>query len=760
MSRCIDEKIGKMLYAYELGILSDEDKQAMELHLIECEYCSKRANSFGDAARIIRHDKEFHEFVNSLAKRDEVDVGAEESVFGHKKDVKRRWVWALPLAAVVLLVLVLVDWEFSIHPRKEVKAGERRLTVLYFNNIYDPADTDHLGDIATHLIISNLIELKPLQITSGERLLSLYADLGYKKHQSLEVAELLAIAKKSSASWLLKGSILQDSPGIIITSELIDGATGNVIASQRVAGQSGEDIFAVVDRLSTAVKEEIPLITLKQESAGRPIAEKSTKSTEAYYHYLKGIEYKARNYSSEAIEEFEKALNYDSTLAMAYYYLAALKDPELIREAEKYSDKISRREKYHIDASFLLYKSDTASAILKLLELTKLYPNEAYAFWRLGKLYSFRNNIDSAIIFHEQAVDADKYYRNAYNDLAYLYEQAGNPEQSILAINRYIEIAPDEANPYDSRGDLYAIRGEQDKAIESYLKALDIKPDFYASREKLGHQYLFQQDYLRADSCYRILSESGDSFYGLSGQFWLVMSLVHRGDFNTVTGILDSLYTQRMLDGLYESAASDAFLESRIFTQLGLFDKAVEKIGNAVKVASTYDLSSISEYHMFNIEILAEAGLIDLARQQLGVLKTYLDENNKPEDTYWYARGSIEFHEDKFDQAIESLRRSQQQERYDVRYLLGRVYLANNQFSQAVKIFEGLLSEYTSERLSYSLRSIMAHYYLGRTYEESRWFGQAVEQYEIFLSYWEKADPQVPATADALERLKILRNIS
>ena len=67
MSRCVDKKYGDMLYPFELGLLTDEDRQAFEIHLIECAYCSERAAKFPAAARIIRDDREIHDHTRTLA---------------------------------------------------------------------------------------------------------------------------------------------------------------------------------------------------------------------------------------------------------------------------------------------------------------------------------------------------------------------------------------------------------------------------------------------------------------------------------------------------------------------------------------------------------------------------------------------------------------------------------------------------------------------------------------------------------------------
>jgi anti-sigma factor RsiW len=52
MSKCVDPKLEKMLHHYELGLLSDEDREAFELHLLDCEHCFGRVKKFQATAKL------------------------------------------------------------------------------------------------------------------------------------------------------------------------------------------------------------------------------------------------------------------------------------------------------------------------------------------------------------------------------------------------------------------------------------------------------------------------------------------------------------------------------------------------------------------------------------------------------------------------------------------------------------------------------------------------------------------------------------
>lgn len=754
MSNCTNKKLGDLLYAYELGMLSDDENRAFETHLIECSYCSRRAEKSSEATRFIRHDADIHSYVESLTERD-ADFGHEAKPQVLKKRwTKRIWSYVVPVAAVILLFLLLTDWDFYISPKKEARATENRLTILYLTNTADASDPDHLGDIATNLLITDLSESRYFRVTSSTRLQGILHVLGLDKTQSREGDKPMKIARESGAKWALTGEILKIEPAIIITSQLIDVATGDIMASQQATGQAGQDIFAVIDQLSWEIRKDLPLPGPARTEPDRSVAEYTTHSPDAYRHFLNGVEYKTRFYTVEAIKEFKKALEYDSTMAMAYYYLAELEDREFINKALKFSENASRRERGHIEASYALISENLTEAIALLERLTVDYPDDAYAYWRLGQTYRRQGQTDLAISYYEKAIAADPYYRDAYNSLAYAYDDIDDLEKSILAINKYIDIAPGEANPYDTRGDLLARHGELDKAIESYETALRINPEYYASLEKLGLQYLYRQAYDRADSCFRVLSERGSYVTRMHARFMLVATHLRQGKFACALSIIDSLIVADMEDHDSTNAAYHLSLKSRILVETGQFADAVVCARQSETVLPADSQSLKLSYQFGIVQTLAESGDIEAAKSEIEMLRKRLEEAEMPMTSYWFARGVIEFFDANFNRAIEAFRAdSQSVFGFLTPYMLARAYFENGQYDLAAEKFEFLLNDYGIERLKYAIPNVKIHYYLGRTFEESRWYKKAIEQYEAFLSLWKDADTQLDIITDAQERL-------
>jgi tetratricopeptide (TPR) repeat protein len=175
---------------------------------------------------------------------------------------------------------------------------------------------------------------------------------------------------------------------------------------------------------------------------------------------------------------------------------------------------------------------------------------------------------DEAIHCLSKAIERDSLYKEAYNVLAYAYNDVGDFDKSIWAINKYISLAPNEANPYDSRADLYAWNGKLDQAIESYKKALEIKPDFYMSEAKLGTMYPFKRDYARAESCFEELSSSNNKLFRSLGRLLLAFIPLYQGRFEDALKVLDDgIAADRMEQAEMEDNAYKHFIKAGIYEE-------------------------------------------------------------------------------------------------------------------------------------------------------------------------------------------------
>jgi serine/threonine protein kinase/Flp pilus assembly protein TadD len=667
---------------------------------------------------------------------------------------------------IALLFLILKPFEVKIDQQRKAIAQENSLAIMYFENVADPEDKDRIAQMITALLITDLSESQYMQVVSQQRLYDILKLLGKENLKVIDKTVASEVAQKAGVKWILTGNILQTKPNIVLTSDISEAATGRILATQRVSGKTGEDIFAVVDKLSPQIKNDLSLPEQAKKELDRPVADVTTHSQEAYRCYLEGLDYDNKFYSVEAERSYKKALELDSTLAMAYVRLAQLKTGEeekrLTTQAVKYLDKASQKERDYIKGWEAYVSGNYGDAIKGLQKIVERYPDDKEAFYTMGVIYWDKlGQYEEAVRYLNKAIEIDPLYKVAYNLLAYNYDELGDFEKSIWAINKYIDLAPDEPNPYDSRGELYAYNGKLDQAIESYKKALEIKPDFYMSLRKLGNLYLFKKDYVKAESCYKELSSCEDKATRSSGRLFLAVIPLYQGKFNKAIEILDDgISADRMeqVEGAWKGYKH--FLKATIYDERKNLDLALKEAEASMEIfikANPEDPVAGRDYFAY---LLAKSGNIAKGEEVARALKRDIEEKSKTMMyAYWLTSGRIELAKGNIKTAVNYFEQ-EETPYFPLRFFLAKTYLELGTLDKAVAVLEKALSRYDAPRLVALIYAVKAHYLLGLAYEKSGWNNKAIEQYEEFLEIWKDADPGIPEVEDAKERLQELRATS
>ena len=568
------EHLQHLLYAYELGILDEDESRKFELYLLENLDLLEEALQFDKAADLLRHDPDIRHIIHKLDTANRLTDQPEEkqsaSIWGN---IWSRVVPTILATAVILMILLVKDWHIDVRTSYEAYASENRVAVMYFDNLADPEDSLQLGKIAANLVITDLSESNFIQVVSSQRLFDLLKILGADSLSRIDLKTAARIAERAEAEWILMGSILQTEPNIIMTSELINRSTGNVIKAEKILGLAGENIFSLVDRLTQEIKSDLNLPMGAYHEANRKVAEITTAMPEAYRYYIKGQENYYKCYYDEAQEYFEKAVEIDSTMAMAYYYLVGLKDRKLITKAVQYADRAGKKEKAYIYVLKAALEGNLNEAVAELEKIIRQYPDEKAAYNLLGQYkYSLQLKREALDDFNK-ALEIDPLYARVYNVLSYVYDDLGDFEKSIWALNKYIELAPDEANPYNTRGIIYARNGMLEKAIESFHLALKIKPDYVPALSYLGVMNIYLERYQVADSIFNIIYSSEHKYSRSAGGLYRAYVSNYTGKFDEALKILEEGIKEDRQVGI--SGDYKHLMKARIYAERSQYDSAI-----------------------------------------------------------------------------------------------------------------------------------------------------------------------------------------
>jgi serine/threonine protein kinase/tetratricopeptide (TPR) repeat protein len=689
------------------------------------------------------------------------------TIYRMRKSIYRHRPVVLTIAVVIPVMIagMLLIFKPSVSPDQKAAAAENWLAIMYFENLVDRGDPQRLGEIVTSLLITDLSESQYMRVVSSQRLYDILKLKGKEGAKVLDEATSTEVATHAKAKWMLTGNILQVDPNFVINSQVADVRSGSIVASQRIAGEPGESIFTVVDKLAAEAKSDLSLPEKAHKEPDPQVADITTHSIEAYRYYIEGMENLYKYYGKEAKASFEKAVAYDSTFAMAYLRLLDWVVPgggkKLWREkAVLYSERASKKERLYIEAESAVFSRDWAKAIKGYETIIDLYPDEKRPYSKLGDLYigNRTRNLEKALENYSKVIEIDPLDGYGYNDLAYVYDDLGDFEKSIWAINEYIALTPDEANPYGTRGDLYAWNGKIDEAIESYKESLKRKPDF--SLVSLGHMYLFKQDYAQAETFYNqeLMGRADGSGRGWA-RYFLAQIPLYQGRWDRSLEVLNQGISADELVG-YQGWGYWWKLSSKaeVYAQKKDHERAITVYEKLLRgYEKNYPDKPVVWGSMY-VYFLVKQGDLSRATEVANVMTK--DTGNDSWE-YWACKGWIEQGSGNMDAACTSFEKAVEfwGKRFYLRYHLALAYLKAGRLADAVDEFERLLERFDGSRATNSISAVKAYYHLGVAYEQSGWYDRAIDQYEKFLDISKDADPGTEELEDARRRLAVLKEM-
>ena len=230
----------------------------------------------------------------------------------------RRRRWLLPAAAAsVALLLAAAAWMLA--HRVPPTANPPAVAVLYFENMTDSRDPGRLGPITGNLLVTSLAQSPGVDVLGTERVLDVLRRLG-RDGRALDRGMALEVARRAGAGRLVAGSILQVSPTLVMTAELVDAKSGRVLDAFRVEGEPGQTVFQVVDQIGRRLVSRLASPSEAERLAS--VSQRTSADLEAVRRYLDGLEHLTQGELKPASRAFQSAIERDSNFAQAQYQLA------------------------------------------------------------------------------------------------------------------------------------------------------------------------------------------------------------------------------------------------------------------------------------------------------------------------------------------------------------------------------------------------------------------------------------------------------
>ena len=152
------------------------------------------------------------------------------------------------------------------------------ICVLPFANMSDDPQQEYFSDGISEDIITDLSKVSALGVTARNTSFQF-------KGKSVDVPQ---VARQLKVSHILEGSVRKAGGRVRITSQLIDGASGEHVWAERY-DRDLNDIFALQDEISEAIVKALKLKLLPEEK--KAIETRGTDNVDAYNLFLMARQY-------------------------------------------------------------------------------------------------------------------------------------------------------------------------------------------------------------------------------------------------------------------------------------------------------------------------------------------------------------------------------------------------------------------------------------------------------------------------------------
>jgi serine/threonine protein kinase/tetratricopeptide (TPR) repeat protein len=693
------------------------------------------------------------------------------------------------LALLILGFFIIKSWmEGEVFASKPIP-----IAVITFENQTGDTTYNYLKKVIPNLLITDLEQSKYLQVTTWERLNDLLKQTGRKETEFIDEETGFELCRRDNIPALALGSVTKAGNVFVTDVKVLDVETKRLLKSVRSQGEGVESILRKqVDELGREIARGVGLTERKVETMPAQIADVTTQSMDAYNYFIRGREEYQKEYPLDAITFLEKALDLDSTFAMAYLYLGRSYDllgntraqKENYRKAKAFSAKASEKERLYIEASYAGEFDQNPQKQFEILKtLEESFPKEKYIYIPLGRYYQTQGLYDKAIEAINKALILDPNYGYALNQMAYTYAGLGNYRKAVETLEKYAAVNPGDANPFDSMGDMYFYMGDMDLAKAKYEEASSIKGYFY-SPYKIAYISALAEDYPAAleslDFLRMHMPRSNRDGGPLAWKSWVHYVMGERGQ--AMSDAAESRRAWSSMENRYFVALVDNL---RGWYLLGPkeYDRGLRLVEEATAVLigltdPSFKPNFLAGLALYRGIVALETAQYERAMQQMKVMEMQLPEvepSLKDHDLYLSTlfRGAVLLARGRIDSAIAVCKQARPSPPrslnpdelgiYSIvsiypplRDVLARAYVQKGRMPEAIAEYERL-SVFDPKGEGRLIICPEYHYSLAKLYEKVGSKEKAIIEYEKFLRIWKNADRGLSDRIDAIQRLAKLK---
>ncbi len=688
----------------------------------------------------------------------------------------------LKYAAIAAGAVVIVAAGFALIPRGSappeaptvtaitVADVKPSLAVLYFENLSGDENLDWLRTGLTDMLVTDLAQSPAIRVLGTDRLHQILEDIGAADDEMTSSDVVEAVASEGDVENVLLGSFARAGNQIRISARLQSAASGDILASETVAGEGEEAIFGLVDDLTKRIKSQFEMADeMMAADVDADITDVTTDSVAAYRAYAEGIRFHEQLRTEEAIPLLERAVEIDPDFAMALAKLAtaysnagdAEKSREYSERAMQHLDRVTDRERYYIEGRHYSLEQETIEESIAAYEKgVELYPDHTSARNNLAQQLMNLERFDEAIDHLEQLRSNKMQFPGTYASLANAYGMTGQLEEGLEVVRQYVEENPDTAAGFENLAAQLAWSGRRDEARRALDRAEALGRTLADTGGRRWQIAVLDGDFDEAERLTERMEESDDPRMRGSALFTATALALYEGDVDSAHEYLDEL------EGIAASRAQAFNARAALLLDTGDIDGA-EALAERMLAVSGDDFQIRLDALGTRAMATAVRSGVAAAAEDVEEVWTLVEEFQLPSRILFREerrfRGRLAYYAGDWGETIslitEVLERMPPRaqlgnsQRPAMHYMLGVAYFETGDHERAEQQFLLVLEQ--SGRVYEPVADVRTHWYLGQIHEARGDAAGAWQHYETFVEHWGSGDidrDRVDHAEDYLDR--------
>lgn len=267
------------------------------------------------------------------------------------------------------------------------------IAVLPFQVSGDDLDVYREGMV--DLMAANLDGLSEYRAIDSRTVLARWTQ-AFGETADVELDDALRVAAGTGARYAVVGSGVEAGSQVRFNARIYDLSDGSPVGEGGQVQGAPDDVLALVDELTVEVMRSVLDATGQSTAQTFRLASLLTESVPALRHYLEGDAAFRRAQWPAARESLERAIEEDSTFALAYWRLGetlgwdggigSRESQAFKRRATELSDRLPAREASLLRMSSAVSAGRGGEVVGEVREYTGRYPDDPDGWYMLGEV--------------------------------------------------------------------------------------------------------------------------------------------------------------------------------------------------------------------------------------------------------------------------------------------------------------------------------------------------------------------------------------